>query len=346
MKRLLFVDFVSPWGHVNFNNIYINALNKSGEFAVDFLVQQDYDKLLQINNRHSRVYNFPKFDFIKKNLYYRLKYLFHQIKMQHFCKQIIKKGCYDTVFISSFYLVTFSLFKSKTAAFAVCHNEIDDAINKRMVYILKLIGKNVSFVAINKQSYNFLSNMGLRVVSSIHGLPPIMDNRETTDNTIFIPINSAKDPTTIKYLLSSSFNGFLVSNSLKLILKEAVPSHNKFSNIKYIPQRIDEGFYKKLFLSSKIILLPYEKADYNYRCSAMLLEALSNDKLVIVPDIPVFREYIINGDLGLFFYKDVNELISIIKHICDEGLVRGEYLNLKEMYSIDYLSCLLKNALI
>ena len=344
MKKILYADLACPNGHVNYNRIMINSLEQVRDVDIEFFMQAGYAKKISETLSSNRiVHEVSSYSKSVIGFYNRVKYRIHQLKLQNKLYKLVKTNHYDLVFLSSFDIVAFLFFKNLPCkTLAVCHNEIDVAVNKKSVWLLRFFSKHCNLVSINKTGYAYLCSLGLKAYMIPHGFPqPFTPMDKEYCRQIYIPINGAVDWDIVNGLLTEEFNGLLKENKTKLIIKTKdqtlVEKYAHLSHILFLVGYIDDETYKKMMLNSSFILLPYVKEDYQYRCSAILMEAIINNKAVVLPNVPVFKELLQEGDNGLFFYDCLDSLISIIKNNdFDNNSVH--YDNVKNLYSRERLT--------
>lgn len=351
MNRVLYADLACPNGHVNYNRIMINALVQVEDVDIVFFMQEGYAKKISESLLANKtVYEVPSYKKSHFGPFNRIKYRLHQFQLQNKLYRLARKEQYELVFLSSFDIVAFIFFKKlpcKTVA--VCHNEIDVAVKKKKTVLLKIFSRHCNLVSINNSGYCFLSSLGLKAYMIPHGFPqPFEQESVQVCRHIYIPINGAIDWNIVGELLTDGFNDLLKAKNARLIIKSRDKSlkdqYAHLSQIDFLVGYIDNETYKQKMLGASIILLPYLKEEYQYRCSAILMEAIINNKAVILPNVSVFKEFSLQGDSGLHYYDDINSLVSIIKNY-DFEHYNVHYDNVKSLYSRDAISTCF-NALI
>ena len=344
MKKILYADLACPKGHANYNRNMISALEQVKDVKIDFFFQEGYSKRISESYfLNKKVYEVPVYKSASIGVFNSTKFRLHQIRLQNILYKLVKNNQYDLVFISSFEIGAFMFFKKLPCkTIAICHNEIDVAVNKKQVWVLRLLSNRCNLVAINNSGFNFLQSLGLKAYMIPHGFPQPFSNVLVKDrNQIYIPINGAIDWNIMRELLTKEFNSLLKEKNVRLIVKtkdkSLVEQYAHLSQIEFLIGYIDDETYKKMMLESSIILLPYVKEDYQYRCSAILMEAIVNNKAIILPNISVFKELNHCDDKGLYYYDNIHSLIAIISNY-DFNHMNVHYDKVKSLYSRDIIS--------
>lgn len=344
MKKILYVDLACPKGHANYNRNMISALEQVKDVKIDFFFQKGYTKRIsETFFLNKKVFEVPSYKSASLEVFNSTKFRWHQIKLQNTLYKVVKQNKYDFVFISSFEIGAFIFFKKLPCkTLAICHNEIDAAVSKKSVWVLNLLSKRCNLVAINKSGYDYLRSLGVKSYMIPHGFPqPFTQELIQACRQVYIPINGAIDWDIVRGLLTEKFNDILKVKNARLIIKTRDKSfeaqYAQLSQISFLVGYIDDETYKKAMLESSIIILPYVKEEYQYRCSAILMEAIINNKTVILPDMAVFRELSQQGDRGLYYYDDLSRIIEIIKNF-DFEHNHVHYDNVQSLYSRDMIT--------
>ena len=296
--RILIVDPLSFYGHVNYNYGIIDAISEKYECDVivnEYQCEQLINKGIN-SNKFLKVYP-NKWNIAELSKKYN-KILYHILYRYYFLKivycAIKQKNNYDFVLFTSIEITSFVLlsmfFNEKTAI--VDHNI--GKIKKSNLYNLswRLCNNKIKIVVLE----DFIRDMVLseiptkKVFVVHHPLPSqtmIYTNLPKDDKiVVFAPSNSNDEgilEQVVKEKMSSKIFVYAKSHKLRY----------KTKNIEISPDFISNEMYSELMGKADFILLPYESS-YNYRISAVLFEAIVRNKKVIL----------LNNNT-LSFYKDI-----------------------------------------
>lgn len=320
MYRILYLDLLCPRGHVNFNNIYLNYFSKKSNVIVDVAMPTFYLKQLDFTDcKNMNIIQLPDALYTRshKKFIGSIINRLHLIRLQWYLKNSINLGEYDQIFISSFDNISslFLFFPRNT--FLVCHNNLtfvfSNIIHK---YSLKIIANRYKLGVFTNEMLDYcLKNNINRLLKIPHGLPkPIMFDKpiENLINSrlIFIPSSYSLDRDIINKILSKEFNDFLKKHNFSIALKW--DSECIYSNINLYTKYLSKDEYNNLFIKSYAILIPYDKS-FKLRTSGVLMEAIANNKKIILRDIPAFSSFKANTNVsGVLFFNSFDDLKSII----------------------------------
>lgn len=328
--RFLYIDPFSFEGHVNFNKIHIEALRRCG-FQPDFVFKEGYGRLLGEPNV---VYEYPArlYNHDSGNKWRVSQYRILRDIMRH-----VDMDSYDRIFLSAY--ETFSvLFTGFPSSFLVNHDNIQN--NKIKLWgIRALAGKHVH-IALLRQSLEFLKEMGCSDSYFVnHGLiePYPAEPRDGGQRiSIFSPsAESSDEPFINEMILDDALNGILEEKNVRISIR----SNNLRSgrkNIEVLGRRLSDEEYRRRFMASDYILIAYPES-FEYRVSAVLMEALACGKRILVRDIPAMSEFRDMIGAGNYF-SDISELSECIRRLearreNDAGNLRDLRLSLSPDYS-------------
>lgn len=317
--RFLYVDPLSPPGHINFNNIYISALSAIPNINIDFCFQEGYIKKLTIpTDRVNNIYHFEKPRRIFHGKINKALWRFHQLKVLFYCKRLNQKYKYSYIFISSFDEISLLLSGlMKKNVMAVCHANAEHIANSKVSkFFHAKLSKKGNLLTLNKALSDFMEKEGIYNTYSPHGFPSVDCDGVANGRFIFIPVQpNMVDAKFLKELLNNRFSDLLKELNVKLILKDNPALPHNLPNIVFTDKKLSKSDYDTFFKTSGLIILPYRAEKYNYRTSAMLMESISYEKNVAVPKAKSFLSLYCPGDKGIWFYDGVEDIISIINNI-------------------------------
>ena len=268
MKKILYIDLLSPKGHKKFNELNINAL--TSVFNVTIVGRKNF-----IDSRQSDLVIPERFFKPHKKINYRINEL---NKINWIIKKIKTLDKFDLMLISSYETISFSLKSrimanvgSKVAVFN--HNNLDEfnriRINK---YFFKKIDKRVVHCVFESYIKEYLLN-DIKVKNSVILIPLLVENRSPSSNfdksriNIFIPSKNYDANYINKIFNNSPKNVVFTIKSDTFFERKNIKSKTYF----------EDNEYNQIFNSSNFILLPL-KIEYTYRVSNIIYECFSFSK--------------------------------------------------------------------
>lgn len=305
MAKVLFIDSLSPIGHVNFNNIHVEALCKAG-FDVECAFREGYSQLLKLPD------SVMAHEFRIKGM---RDARFDSLKFLMAVRHNMDLSAYDHIIHSSYADVPL-LLSGFPKSLIIDHNNLSKLKSRIRAILFKLLSRKHVHISLSKEIQEYLNGKGIENILIQHGLPlpfrsattrgPENNNRYK----IFIPSASSSNPTVLReYFSDNSFLAFLSENNVEVVLRSATIQSNS-SNIKVIKDRLSDSDYASLFVEADLIWLPYPRSFEN-RVSGVLMEAIANQKDVLLPDIKTFGQYRDIFDSSSY-YNSVEGIISSI----------------------------------
>lgn len=314
--KILYVDPLSPIGHINFNNIYISAISAIPNVKIDFVFQDNYINALTIPEGvigHTFSYGVSKRKY--NGFLNKISWRIHQMTVMFLCKKLMSENQYDYIFFSSFdeICILFSGIVSKKVL-AVCHANAEHIPNFKISLIVhKLISKEAHLLTLNKALSEYMLSVGIKNTFVPHGFPDVCADK-TNSRFIFVPIMAnMADMVLMKELVSNKFSKVLEKFNVQFILKENAELPHNLHNIIYTNNTLSQNEYIRYFKKASLIILPYNKDTYVFRTSAMLIEAISYNKNVVVPRVKSFLSLYCDEDDGFYIYDNVDDIIRIVK---------------------------------
>lgn len=321
--KILYIDPICPQGHINFNNIHINALLRLSD-NVDLVFEEGYYNQLNVNNCRL-IYQYPKL----KN---HNNGISNRIKIYRNLKTILKNvpfSEYDKILFSSFDEISFTFFNLPSNVCLINHTNVSGVYSskiKRCLY--KRLSNKHQQIVLDSLSKKYLIDIGINNVKCVnHGLPPKIKvsndwrlthfvGESVYNHIIFSPSRGSNDYDFLNQLIEDKgFVSLLKSTNSLLIMHDDEKldiSHKYNPNILLIKKRLSQTDYENLFLQSSLILITYPDS-FRYRSSGVFMEALANNKDLIVPEIPSFSLYKSILDESNFF-TSVNDAIFKIEN--------------------------------
>ena len=342
-KRILYIDLLSPQGHVNFNNIYIKAFSIIPDIALDVVCHEGYISKLELpSNVDITTYDLRTRELRSDQRFYKLQWRVLQARYLQFCEKLVESNKYDCIFISSYDEVTLAFSRLLNYnVIAICHaNSKHTFQNKFFAYCQRIIANHVKLVVLNQGASSFLDSQGIKNTYIPHGIPMLPLPNSRTSRTIFVPIKIATgDSFIIQRLNSVEFINVLNKLNLRLIIREDSSLQKKVPNVKYVQKIIPENDYRLFFSEAACILLPYSKTSYEIRSSAMLMEAISFKKIVIVPNTSSFSSLCKGNDKGIYLYDNFEDIINIVRDLFSaDTLPEPSFESILQENSVDNIS--------
>lgn len=268
MKKILYIDLLSPKGHKKFNELNIKAL--SSVFDVTIVARENF-----IDSRQPD-YIIPKSFFKSHNI---INYRINELKkINWIIKKVKNFDKFELLLLSSYETISFSL-KSRTLTNVVSkvavfnHNnldELDTSLIKK--FFFKKIEKRVVHSVFESYFKEYLLN-DIKINNNIIVLPHLVEeisffsNFDLDNINVFIPTKNYN---------TNYINKILNNCPRNIVFTIKSDTFFKQENIKSEPY-FEENEYNQIFNSSNLILLP-SKIEYNYRVSNIIYECFSFSK--------------------------------------------------------------------
>ena len=328
-KRILFADLLSPQGHVKFNDIYLKSLD--GIYDIIFVAQGAYMSNIHLPSSCIKTYSYSAYTSKKKGRIASIGFRLHQIRMQKYCAKLaIKEKC-DAIIFSSFENVSlcFSHFQ-KCKVIAICHNNVEQiSCSGIKQKLMRSLSKRINLVSLNRGAYEYLSSVGIKNYLLPHGYMESAQQPNSIERMFFIPINESQDAHVIEYLLSDEYCSFLDEHDCTLVIKQKIANiqQHHCEHIKIINDHPSDSEYNYYFNNSIAIILPYNSG-YTLRSSGIAMEAIANDKFIIVPSTKTFLALKKEGDIGIMTYYSPDNIKQLSLYAV-ENYMRVSYKQVK-----------------
>ncbi|MGL4803094.1 MAG: hypothetical protein ACRC18_12605, partial [Cetobacterium sp.] len=306
MKKILYIDPISPIGHINFNKLYIKELKKLN-YEVDYIFREKYYKHLNIENLKP-VYEIPEQLYKREGGNFFLNKILirkDNIVIYNSIKENVDIKKYDRIFFSSFEEIAMYFSKMKENLILLNHiNLVGFEESKIKRFFLKKLFKKNRIVVLEPYMKEYLKKFGEYDIEILpHPLiEKFIDNKLTLENKkysqiIFSPSATSCDEEFIKEMIEDkNFLNYLEENKILIIIKSKIHSFEN-NYLKVIKNYLKEEEYRSYFIKATGILLPYEKRFKN-RVSGILFEAISNEKVIYMKNVE-----------GLIYYSKMNNKI-------------------------------------
>jgi hypothetical protein len=340
LKKVLYIDLLSPKGHMKINKKFIEYLcNISKQITIDLALRKDYVEY-DLNNSIKNVIYLPEKFYTFEN---KFGYRHTNYKLLKWVNKNIPFNNYDYVFISSYETISMAIFsrfkKVGSNLFLFNHNnvqELEQSITKKLFF--KIINKNISHIVFDEKIRSYLETeieIKNKVKIIHHPLvygKEIKIRRPNKINFIFAPSNSNNDNELSKIINSIGE----ISCDLKIYLKSKYLNLNN-ENMTISNKWLSEDEYKTLFNEADCIMLLFGD-DFNYRISGVFFEAISLDKYILTNNRYLYDAYISKyNNIGSFF-QSAQELKEILTEINKGNILSdNSFGEIKKHHSDQYI---------
>lgn len=330
--KVLLIDYLSPNGHLKYDKFWIKALEDLG-IKYDFIGKASFIEKLNINNKISISDKYYK-NIFHRNIFIREISL---IKLLFKINKIIKKEEYEKIIFLSFENISmfFAYFFHKKNTLLILHNNLKYFHKKFICYIIKYLSKKTKLVSLD---FNINNNLNKKNIENILIIHPQEDtqqqfNKKQNNILIFSPsINSLSKKILDEILQDKKLHTILEKKDIKLILRSK-DLKTSVKNIIILNNYLPKEEYINLLKKASVIFLPYDE-NFNNRISGVLLEAISLNKSLIIPEYNDLKNFLKFNKKGIIGFKNIIELQEIffkIENLLDEN----DYRDIQKIYSFE-----------
>lgn len=296
MKKILYINYIPQYGHVNFDTIHVHALEQAGA-RVSVVMHASIARRLPFpGEKYAMVLPAaldpgPEASPLKNRIYYArtLLYLSRHIDFR----------AYDGVVLSSFEEISLALVPLCRGKLLVSHGNVASLDNAVKAFFLRRIAKSNGFIVFNDTMRRHYVHAGFKRVFTVsHGcVPPFPPAAEAVelpydkadyDMVAFHP-SAAPDPDFVARLVADGdFLETLRRERILLILRGNAPAGLSSNNIMFLPGYLHTPLYRALFMASRAIIMAYPPS-FRYRVSGVSFECVANGKAGLVLDMPSLR---------------------------------------------------------
>lgn len=344
MKRILYVDLLSPVGHVNYDMNMLRLMKN--HYEVDVIIRQSI--LAQISDKFyhleeacpDKIFPDTWTGKISNRLYFVLKWRFYQF---YFIISIIKNRCqyYDYVFFSSIDIYSFAIaswFDNNKKMTFVDHGIYRLKGKYARFFYKYILNKNTKIIALEEYIAHYMKECG--VLNNIyvihHPLPQIkkqqLQSIAVKDRYFAFAPSTSNDESFIDDLITQASS---IPTNVSLQVRSNRRNYSS-DNLVVYNKRIAVEDFDILFEEADYILLPYEST-YNYRTSAVLFESLSKGKRVLLWGNNTLMEYFKNYPNCVCLFDDVKDLIGKLNQVENIEYDNNRISDFLSVYSDDYI---------
>lgn len=323
--RVLFLDLLSPAGHVSLDRNLIEALGALA--SVDVACRDGYFDEGEMPGGVQRLFCIP-------TAYYSpgTKVTF-RVKCHRAIRWVLRNVAiesYDLVFVSAFETISFSLSwpsRIRPRVAILHHNNLDELQNCMKAAAFRLIAAKVEHVVFSEDSASYLRQsfgiknpiwllhhpIDLRIVEEYRLASGGTSVSTDSCPTVVAP-SSSNDEVFIKDLIQLDKNGCLDGLGIRIIAKSRSVAYESAQ------VRVNEGpfarkDYVRLMGDATLVLLPYPPS-FRHRVSGVLFDALAFGKRFVGSDIPLFRGFARTYPGIGITYTDTRSIPGILKSAC------------------------------
>lgn len=292
-KRILYINYMLQYGHINFDLIHINALKNQGH-DVKVIAHETVAQRMSLS-KETFLFTIPDmFDLntqsgILNRIMYVLTLIFIRIR-------ICAKN-YDHIIISNVEEVSLCVMPPAENMIIFAHALNASLKSKAKLLFIRTLARKNKFVVFNEHMKIPFTEAGITNVGVIsHGcMPPFSYDISTPvpfgieqgQKIIFHP-SDRPNPRFVNELLNEdSIHKLLDETDSIMIIRDRSGSNKSKGRIKIISDYLPKEVYQNVFLKADIILLAYPE-DFLYKVSGVSYESLANRKRMLILNNPSF----------------------------------------------------------
>lgn len=328
--KVLYIDTDCHTGHINFNNIYIRALQQRG-IEIDLILRKGYIEKLGLMESMLLAY-LPEWMYVRgKNG--RIKSRLFMMARLFYLRYKFPFESYDYVFFSSYEEISFYFSGLKASNIILINHRNVAGLDSRMkCFFLKKISSRIQYHIVFEEymKIHYIQKGICNVEVVSHGLPQsycrrfeqvgilerLIPDLSSYRYVIFSPSSSSSDTGELEKLIHDNvFIEYLKKNKIILVIKGQFSNGNK-GNIRILDTYLNQEEYEMLFLRSDLIFICYPHF-FDFCVSAVLFECISNNKPCVVSDIRALRVFggYMNYDC---FFTNLGQLTD-----CIDGIIHS-----------------------
>jgi hypothetical protein len=286
--KILYLDFLYPKGHVRQNSYYINILSQ----IADVYVLSPKGRYTNLSSKVKVIEN--KALKIKNG---RFSNRVSSLKIMIISAIIAHKLKPDYVFVSTYETIMFArgrfFFQKYDRLFLMQHFNIDELKNGFKCRFFKTYMRKVNHIVFENFIKDYLIETFNLDENRIHVLPHQLNQNSPKINQKkyrCVGLSFSNDENLISEIVYKEKKEELFKNAkCRVILKSKV---TEFDNgyLKVIKGYLEDDLYNEYIDNCLCIYMPFPLS-YKYRMSGTLVDALSNNKILLGSDIPVLQYY-------------------------------------------------------
>jgi len=336
--KILYIDLLSPVGHLNLNKIFLNLINNIA--SLDVASRKDYIKEDFVTfNKVLKLYPIPGSYY---NFNTKLDYRIKNIKKIKWVLKNIEVNTYDIVFISSYETISFSMAwpkKIKPRVLILNHNNIEELKNGLKYFFFRLIPDYVEHIVFENYMKEYLISKA-KILNKIWVLPYPFDITKLQDSElneyskdklnnhkgeiIFAPSNSNDEEFIMNLINSQKRKKIFVNLPFKIVIRSRKYKYKDEKLLVY-KDYLEYKEYLYNFSKAKMILLPFPKT-YKFRISGVLFDCIVFRKKFLASSNIIFKYYIGKYPTLGYIYKNFDDLLKILNFIAKQNSFKQNFL--------------------
>lgn len=318
-KKILYINYMLQYGHINFDLIHINALKKSG-YDVKVIVHANIADLMHLTDRELLL-TIPKWLEVDSNngsvnrIMYLLILLYIRLKVDF--------SLYDKVIVSNIEELSLGLLCPTSGMAIICHGMADSFKSRMKRHFIKKLSHNNEFIVFNENMAIPFHEAGIGNVKIIsHGcLPPFRASVSDVmpafvpacKHLIFHPSNRPNHQFVKELIDDESVQTFLAQKDAYILIRDRSRRFQSKGRIIIISDYLSSSEYQTTLQQSDIILLAYPD-NFLYKVSGVSYECFSNKKRLLILSNPSFNycRRFFNYDPFFFDINDMKEKVNTL----------------------------------
>jgi hypothetical protein len=328
--KILYLDFLYPEGHIRQNIEYINCLSHFSKVYVPCPKTRYNSGILK-----AEILKNDAFKIKEGRIHNRLSSIGAMLRSA----VLTRKKNPDYIFVSTYETMAFAIgrlfFRKHDQLFLLQHFNIDELENKIKRWFFKSYMKKVDHIVFEDFIREYLIEKFKLDEKRIHVLPHQLNENLPKVNGekkySCVGLSNSNDEKIIAEIINIEKQyGILKQAKRRVVLKsKTIEFDNGY--LKVFKGYIADDEYNEYIDHSECLYMPFSMT-FRYRMSGTLVDALSNNKIVLGSDIPLMRYYankypsackIVYGAKDIFEY--------ILKLETDDA--SGEFKQFKESHS-------------
>ncbi|ETI69194.1 glycosyltransferase family protein [Neobacillus vireti] len=346
--NILFLDFLHPKGHKEFNMNLITRLSDIGKVTV--LCQRNYYNGFTGNTKDVTFIEEDDLRIDGQGLMSRIAAL----KIMTKSSKIRKKYDYDKIIVSSFETLSFTIgrffFKEMSNMYIIHHNNVDELSNSFKLKFFKTYMNKVNHIVLDEFIKEYLINkLGVNehlVHVLPHPLNEIVDVKPLEKSKyLCVGLSNSNDEEFIRELVKREIKDATIQKMGKKVILKSKSINFDNGYLKIVNGFLEKSMYDDYISNSKFIFMPFPKT-FRYRMSGTLMDAISNGRIVIGSNIPLIKNYNNLYPSLCKIVKDTTDFYVIIKSdLEDKVSVKKEFSSFSQIHSKDNILSRLKDIL-
>jgi len=309
--RGVVVDFLFPKGHKELNKklilYFADILNVTVLVDKEYL-DQEFDNNENITTKKIKIKKSMKNAFLSRlNAFRNMVSTHRSVDWKQF----------DFVWVNTFETISFAigykLINNKNI-YIMHHNNTDELSNRIKRLFFNTYKNKVKHVVFEDFIKDYLVNsIGVKKSSVIVIPHPQKSNIPylgVLDNKMCVGLSNSNDKSIVNQIVKEEIlNKTFSENGIEMVMKSTDEYQCNFL-------RVFSGFlgkedYDKYINESTFVLAPFN-ANYKFRTSGFIIDALANEKIIIGSNIPLMRAYARKYPHICYYFNEIHEIPDII----------------------------------